>query len=91
MKKMTFVPGQRIKGYGIMNEFGEFDFIPSEIGSREGAIKEVCRTKEFTMTETKNYIVLHIKVDKAGGIMDRVRSFLNVTNDVIARLSKYDF
>lgn len=91
MKKIQMVPGKRYKGYAYLNEFGQIHFDPSQIGSRSEAKKLVTEKDDFSVYETKNFIVLHVRLVKILGVKEKVKSFLNVVNDILTILREYDF
>lgn len=91
MKKITFLPGQKVPGYGVLNEFGEFEFTPSQVGSREGAIKVVTSGDNYTLSETSRSLIVHIRFNKEGSTLDRLRNFMNISNTILLKLKDYEF
>lgn len=90
-QKKNLEPGQRYRGWGWINEFGEFEFSPEETGARVGQMKTVKVGDNYKVSESKKFILLHMKVTKEGKPMDRLQSFLNIVKDVIDILKTYDF
>lgn len=89
-KKIEMKPGEKLKGYGLLNEFGEFEFIPEKTGSRQGAIKLVKETDCFTISTTKTKILVHLRLDKMSG-MALVTKFLSESTNILNILKGYDF
>ena len=90
-KKLMLVPGVRYKGYAVINEYGQIEFDPEDKGAHEGRIKLVKTTDDFTVRESQRYVLLSIKIERKGGIIDRVQSFMKVVNNIISVLKEYDF
>lgn len=63
-KRSEMVPGKRYRGYGYINEFREFMFEPEDTGSREGVIRRICSKDGVSVSETRNNILVHFKVQK---------------------------
>ena len=91
MKKMDLVVGQKIRGYGLLNEFGEFDFIPEQKGARQGEIKLIKSNDDYTISETKKKILVHFRLEKGQGSLDLIKTFFKVVNLVIKDFRDYEF
>lgn len=85
------VPGKKYMGYGFINEYSEFQFMPAAVGSREGQKKLVKETPEYTLYETTKFIIVHTKVDKKLSFTERVSLLIKTINNVINALREYDF
>lgn len=91
MKAKREMPvGQKVRGYGILNEYGEFDFIPEQTGSRKGQVRFVKETDTYTISVTKNKILIHLKMDKANGLA-LVVAFASIMDDILQTLKSYEF
>lgn len=90
-KKLDIVPGQRYRGWGMINDFGEFEFVPEEKGAHEGQIKAVKQGDNWKICESKNFVIINLKVNKEGNALDRIKLFMNKVNDIIGILKDYDF
>lgn len=91
MKTKRDLPvGQKVRGYGLLNEYGEFDFIPEQTGIRKGKTKVVKQTQTFTLSETANCLLLHVNLEKQKG-MELLSTWLNVSNEILMELKDYDF
>lgn len=88
-KKMEMEVGKRYQGYGWRNEYGEFMFEPSKVGSRAGETKLIKSTDNYTISETKNCIIVHMRLEKKGR-MDLIRDYLNQSNNVFLDLKDYE-
>lgn len=88
INKLTLLPGAKVRGYGILNEFGEFNFIPEQTGVRAGQRKVVAETSDFSVAETKNSVCVHINIrkDEPDGIIFK---YLRLTTAIIVTLKKY--
>ena len=90
MQKMTIPVGQKVRGYGLLNEFGEFDFIPEQTGIRQGQQKLVKQGDDYTLTTTKKFIILHVRLNLNNGLA-LMKDFMRVVNNVITDFQTYEF
>ena len=90
-EKMEMVPGVKVKGYGLLNEYGEFDFIPEQTGSRSGQTKLVKAGQDFTVSTTNKSLIVHMRMDKAGTMLDRLKRYSNLTTEILSIIRDYDF
>lgn len=90
-KKLDLVPGIRYKGYALVNEYGQIQFDPEEKGAHEGRIKEVKRGDNYIVKESREYILLSIKVKRGETALDRVQNLMNVVNQLVNIFKEYDF
>lgn len=90
-KKLQLVPGVRYKGYALINEYGQIEFDPEDKGAHEGRIKLVKSTDDYTVRESRKYVLLSIKIERKGEVIDRVQAFMKIVNNIISILRGYDF
>ena len=90
MKKMEIPIGKKVRGYGLLNEYGEFDFIPEQTGARQGQVKVVCQTDDYTLSTTKNYVVVHFRMEKKSGL-ELIKTYLGIVNVILDKLRFYEF
>lgn len=90
MKKIQLQPGKRYKGYAVLNEYGEINFTPSQVGSKPDMKKIVCEEDDFTVYETKNFIITSIKIPKEMDFFKRVVKFLNISEQIVSKFRKYE-
>lgn len=83
-------PGKRYKGYGSINEFGEFDFTPSQVGSKPDQKKIIKETDEYTLYETKNFVLTSIRVPKTLNVFKRIMFLLSVVDSIVTEFKKYE-
>ena len=88
--KLQLQPGEKVKGYGLLNEYGEFEFIPEKTGSRAGAVKLIKEGENFTISTTKNKIIVYFRFDKLKGL-ELIKKFLQESTNVLNILKDYDF
>lgn len=89
-QKESMIPGKRYRGYGYVNEFKEFFFEPEETGSREGVIKSICNRDGISLSETKNLILVRMKMPKCTNVMDRLLNLAKMYNIVVNVLKSYE-
>lgn len=89
-KKRVFEVGKKYRGYGFLNEFGEFDFVPEETGSRQGVVKKVKEGANFSVSTTSKYCLVHIRIERPAGGLNGVRKLMLEVDDVIKTILNYD-
>lgn len=87
--KLELVVGKKYRGYGLLNEYGEFEFMPEETGKRAGAIKAIKQTDTYTLSTSRNLVLIHIRLPKVKGLQ-LVQSLLSVVNELITDLRNYE-
>lgn len=88
--KTTMQPGKRYRGYGYINEYKEFCFEPENTGSREGVIKAICTRDGIGVSETRDHLLIRIKMPKCGNLLDRLRELAKVYNKIVKILREYE-
>lgn len=89
--KLELQVGMKYKGYGLLNEFGEFEFIPEQTGSQKGRQKLLKQGDDYTVSTTNKSIVVHMRMDKDGTMLDRLKRFSNLTTEILSIIRDYDF
>ena len=90
MKEKKMEVGVKYKGYGMLNAFGEFEFTPEATGSRVGQIKAVKETGSYKLSTSKNFVLIHLKLERASSL-DLIKELMNIVNNLIQDFKKYDF
>lgn len=90
MKKMEMPVGQKVRGYGLLNEYGEFEFIPEQTGLRMGQTKLLKQGDNYTLSTTKKFVIVHVRLDKANG-MKIIVNLMQAINNVVQTLRNYEF
>lgn len=89
-EKKPMIPGKRYRGYGFINEFKEFCFEPEATGSRAGAIKQICCKDGISLSETRENLLIHIKMPKYNCLLERLKGLAIVYNNLTKLLQDYD-
>lgn len=89
-KKIDLTPGVKYRGYGCINDFGEFEFVPEQTGSRKGQRSVLKIGNGFTVSETSNSILIHMNVQKNKDRVCVMREFLKLSNTVLSILKDYE-
>lgn len=85
------VVGKQYKGYAWRNEYGEFFFRPSAVGSRAGQQKRIVEDDDFILSSTKELVLVHIRIPKTtGGAKEYIKLLTAVVNKLIAAFFKYE-
>lgn len=92
MKKLELKPGQKYRGYGLLNEFGEFEFIPEDTGSRKENIKTLKTGSGFSVSYSKQNLMIHIKIKHSKRKMSElVVEFATKFNQIVDIIKKHEF
>ena len=84
------VPGKRYRGYGFLNEFREFCFEPEAVGSQADRIKQVAQKEGVTMSYSKQYILLRVKLKRGLTAMTLAQELMTKFQLIIKWLKEYD-
>lgn len=88
--KRELAVGEKVRGYGLLNEYGEFEFIPEETGSRQGQVKLLTTNENYTISTTKTKVIVHIRFEKCSGF-ELIKRFLTISNNIMCILREYEF
>lgn len=89
-KKIDLPPGKKVKGYGMINEFGEFEFTPEQTGSRMGKYKIVKECDCYSIGTTDKLIIVRVKQDRKNGL-ELLTEFMKQVNLILSDLRSYEF
>lgn len=89
-KKIDLQPGQKVKGYGLLNQYGEFEFIPEETGLHKDRMKVLFQQGGVTVKETRDNLLVSLKVKKSNNFVDVTRHLYGNMEEAIQRLRKYE-
>lgn len=82
--------GVKYAGYGVLNEFGEWTFVPSQVGSRKGRKKFVCGDNDYTIYTTKKKVIVHMTFSR-NERLTLLKEFLKIIDRLLAAFKSYDF
>lgn len=91
MKKINLEPGKKYKGYAVLNEYGEIQFTPSQIGSKPDQKKVVKEGDDYTIYSTKNFVIASIRLQRELQFMQRISALMSILDKLIKDFKKYDF
>jgi len=91
MKRINLIPGKKYKGYAVLNEFGEINFTPAQVGSKPDQKKIVVEHDDYTIYETKNLIITSIRLPRELSMLKRISALLKLVDQLIIEFKKYDF
>lgn len=89
-KKKSLEPGVKYRGYGYVNEFGEFEFIPEEKGAHKGRRKLIKEGAGFSVSETKGLLIVHITTPKQENRARLMNEYLKIVNTTLEILRDYE-
>ena len=91
LQKQDMVVGKEYRGYAWRNEYGEFFFRPSAVGSRAGRIKKICEGDDYGLASTKDCILIRVKLAKQKqGAMAYISALSKVVDKLIQAFMKYE-
>jgi hypothetical protein len=91
MKKVKEMkPGVRYPGYGFVNEYGEFQFTPSEVGSRAGQKKLLKSCENYTVHTTTKCMIFHLCIDRKMTVVEKIRKIIELMNELINIVREYE-
>lgn len=90
MRKMDFPVGQKIRGYGTLNEYGEFEFTPEQTGTRAGRIKQLKSGDGFAVSYSNKRVMIHLNIAKKDSL-SMIKEVMRVVSNVICILKSYEF
>ena len=89
-KKGQLEVGKRYRGYGVLNEYGEFNFEPENTGSRAGIIKQIVVRDGVNLSHTKDNIIVLMKIRKSSNQRDYLRDIMQKVDILLGLLREYD-
>lgn len=89
--KLDLEVGRKYRGYGYLNEYGEFNFEPENTGSRAGVIKGIASKSGVTLSHSKNFILVHFKIPKTESISGYFVEITKRVDILVKMLRDYDF
>lgn len=90
LKEMEIKVGVAYKGSGVLNEYGQWMFTPSQVGSRIGQKSLVTQDSNYALYSTKKKVVIYISLDRAEK-MSLIATFCKVVDKLLLNLKDYDF
>lgn len=82
--------GVKYPGYGVLNEYGEWTFTPSQVGSRKGRKKFVCGDTDYTVYTTKKKVIIHLSMNR-DNCLNLIQYFTKIVNRLFLVFKDYDF
>lgn len=90
MKKMNFEVGKKYRGYGFINEYGEFEFKPEQTGANKGKVTQLRSTEDYILSYTKKYVLIHMKLEKSSAL-ELIKKLMTICSNLITDFKKYEF
>ena len=90
LHEMEIKVGVPYKGSGVLNNFGQWTFTPSQVGSREGQKSLVKQEENYTLYSTKKKVVIYITLER-GEKMSLIAAFCKVVDKLLLNFKDYDF
>lgn len=90
MDKKNLEPGKRYRGYGFVNEFGEFQFVPEDTGSRAGREKCVLENDGLRVSETKKLLIIKMNIEKVSDKVELAKRIFVMFNRITKFINKYE-
>ena len=90
LHEMEIKVGVPYKGHGVLNNFGQWTFTPSQVGSREGQKSLVKQEENYTLYSTKKKVIIYITLER-GEKMSLIAAFCKVVDKLLLNFKDYDF
>lgn len=90
LHEMEIKVGVPYKGHGVLNNYGQWTFTPSQVGSREGQKSLVKQEENYTLYSTKKKVVIYITLER-GEKMSLIAAFCKVVDKLLLNFKDYDF
>lgn len=91
LQKQEMPVGTKVRGWGLLNEYGQFDFTPEQTGVRQGTVKRIKEGENFSLSETKDRIIVHVSFKKQGTKLKNLAEFCKQIDELIKFFNEYDF
>ncbi|MEE0804839.1 MAG: hypothetical protein U0L77_05385 [Prevotellamassilia sp.] len=89
-QKLGMEAGVRYRGYGFINEFGEFEFTPEATGSRQGSVKVLKQGENFTISYTSKSVIIHGRLERSLDTLTRIKKLSAMFNLIFEVVRDYD-
>lgn len=89
-QKLDLKPGIRYKGYGFINEYGEFEFSPEQTGSRQGQKKCIKTGANYSVYSTRDLLIIHITQKKKEEKIQLMNEYLQTVNETLKIIRDYE-
>lgn len=88
-KKIDLPVGQKVRGYGLINEYGEFEFTPEQTGARNGQVKVVKTGDGYSVSTSKKRVIVHLNIAK-GEKMSMMKNLMGIVTNVLEVIRTYE-
>lgn len=82
--------GKRYRGYGVLNEYGEFTFEPENTGSRAGVVKQIAVRDGVSLSHSRENIIVHMKIRKSESQRAYLRDIMQKVDVLLGLLKEYE-
>lgn len=89
-QKLEMEAGVKYRGYGFINEFGEFEFTPEATGSRQGSVKILKTGENFTVSYSSRSIIFHGRLERGLNMIERIRKLTSMFNVIFQVIKEYE-
>lgn len=91
LQKQDIPVGVKVRGWGLLNEYGQFDFTPEQTGVRQGKVKKVAEGDNYSISETKDRVIIHCSFKKKETNIENVVEYTKIFDLILNILRNYDF
>lgn len=89
-KKMKLIPGQKYKGTGWVNEYGQTYFEAYQKGEKPNNMKLIKETESFSLYESGNYLKIAVKIEKKDDKFEMIKTFMSAFKGACVELKNYE-
>lgn len=90
-KKLNLEPGRKYKGVGYVNEYGEMNFTPYQVGTKKNGLKVVKEGDNFSLYESINTIQVRVCIERTNSMtkLEKVTLLMKAFSNACVELKKY--
>lgn len=89
-QKMKLVPGEKYKGVGWVNEYGQTYFEAYQKGQKPNNMKLIKETDKFSLYESGNFLKISVKIEKNADKFEMVKTFMSAFQGACMEIKNYD-
>ena len=94
LERLRLEPGVRYPGYGWINEFGEMQFTPQQVGANKGKKRLLCEGTGYTVYLTDKLVILHVSVNREQGEhtspLKTMAGLCRIFNNILEQIRNYE-
>ena len=82
--------GQKVRGYGLLNEYGEFEFFPEQTGTRPTQMKLLYESEDLVLHRCKKCLRATIYLPIENNTLRMTHVLSRIVNNIIIYLRDHE-